>query len=70
MRREGFFSLCLLGTDTKSWTEVKQQKSRLDAGKIFSIITVARPGLGSPGKLWNLIYWRIVGGGYINIPCE
>lgn len=41
---------------------------RLDAGKIFSIVVMVRPGAGSAGKLWNLIYWRIVGRGYTNIP--
>jgi len=68
VKREEFFSLCVLGTDTKSWPEVKQWKVRLDAGKIFSIIVMVRPGAGSPGKLCNLIYWRIVGRGYTNIP--
>lgn len=70
MKREGFFSPCLLGTDTELWAKIKQQKFGLDDGKIFSIVVMVSPGAGSPGKSWNLIYWSIVGRSYVNIPCE
>lgn len=58
MKRDGFFSLCLLGT--KSWTKIKQWKFFLEAGKVFSIVVMIRLEADSPRKSWNLIYWRTV----------